>query len=222
MKVLLINPLFPFSFWSFPEGCKLLGAKALHPPLGLITVAALLPQKWRFRLRDLNTTTLSEEDWSWAELVVITGMFVQQEGIIAIIKEAKSRRKKTVVGGSYATTMPDEVLAASCDYLVIGEAELCIKDFLEALKQGNDRKTFQSDQKPDMALSPVPRFDLLNTKDYANISIQTSRGCPYNCTGVYQYPKTNHRFERRRCKPERAAGYSRRLNDCTILCRFNN
>ena len=119
MKALLINPQLPFTFWSHPESTRLAGARTLTPPLGLLTLAALLPREWRFRLCDLNIKPIEEEDWCWADMVMITGMFVQHEGIHTLIEEAKSRGKKTVVGGPYATSMPDAVLAAGCDYFMV-------------------------------------------------------------------------------------------------------
>jgi radical SAM superfamily enzyme YgiQ (UPF0313 family) len=181
MKVLMVNPEFPFSFWSYQEACKFLGAKALVAPLGLITVAGLLPQDWELRLCDLNTAKINEADWDWADMVMISAMFVQRDGILALIKEAKERGKSVVVGGAYPTTMPDEVIDAGCDFLIVGEAEQSILPFLSALKQGELNGVFRSTQRPDMSSSPVPRFDLLKFEDYGCIAIQTSRGCPYNC-----------------------------------------
>ncbi len=110
MRVLLINPEFPSSFWSLRQSCELLGRKTLMAPLGLITLAALLPQDWEFRLTDLNTRQLSPDDWDWAEMVMLSGMIVQRDGLLSLIREAKQRHKPVVVGGPFATSVPQEIL----------------------------------------------------------------------------------------------------------------
>ena len=110
MRVLLINPEFPSSFWSLQESCKLLGRKTLMAPLGLITVAALLPDDWECRLADLNTRPLRPDDWDWAEIVMLSGMIVQREGLVTLIREAKQRHKTVVVGGPFATSVPQDIL----------------------------------------------------------------------------------------------------------------
>jgi radical SAM superfamily enzyme YgiQ (UPF0313 family) len=115
MRVLLINPEFPNSFWSLQESCKLLGRKTLMAPLGLITLAALLPGGWEFRLADLNARPLHPDDWDWAEIVMLTGMIVQRDGLLSLIREAKQRHKTVVVGGPYATSVPQEILEAGAD-----------------------------------------------------------------------------------------------------------
>ncbi len=181
MKVLLINPEMPSSFWSFLETCKLLGHKTLLPPLGLLTVAALLPQEWEFRLADLNTRTLTPADWQWADLVMITGMIIQQEGILNLIRQAKKRGKTTVVGGPYVTSTPQEAQAAGANFVVRGEGETTIPQLLSVLRQGKAGGLIEEDGKPLMSISPVPRYDLLVLDDYLTMSIQTSRGCPFDC-----------------------------------------
>lgn len=180
-RVLLVNPALPPSFWSFTETNRMRGIKALLPPLGLTTVAALLPKSWSLRLVDLNVRPLEESDWQWAELVMITGMMVQRSGVLGLIAEAKRRGKLSVVGGPYATSFPDEVLATGCDFLVKNEGENTIPLFLAALESGQTRGVFENAQKPDMTASPIPRFDLLDLDAYGSLSIQTSRGCPFEC-----------------------------------------
>ncbi len=180
-NVLLVAPAFPPSFWSFSETTRLLGMKTLLPPLGLITVAALLPQEWEMRLVDLNVRPLTEADWDWAEMVMISAMLSQRVGMLALIKEAKNRGKKVVAGGPYPTSVPDEVQAAGCDFLVKGEGENAIPFFLEALAQGQTKGVFECAEKPAMSNSPVPRFDLLDPAAYNGMSVQTSRGCPFDC-----------------------------------------
>jgi radical SAM superfamily enzyme YgiQ (UPF0313 family) len=181
MKTLLLYPKLPYSFWSLKETCTITGRKTLFPPLGLLTAAALLPQDWQFRLVDLNTRALSEADWDWADLVLVSGMIIQQNDILGLVKEAKQRGKISVAGGPYVTSLPDAVLEAGVDFLVRGEGEVAIPYFVAALGQGLRGGVYEEDRKPDMAASPVPRFDLINFADYNDMSIQTSRGCPYDC-----------------------------------------
>jgi radical SAM superfamily enzyme YgiQ (UPF0313 family) len=181
MRVLLINPEFPSSFWSLQQSCELLGRKTLMPPLGLLTLAALLPGDWELRLTDLNARPLGPDDWDWAELVMLSGMIVQREGLLALIREAKTRHKTVVVGGPYATSVPQEILEAGADFLVQGEGETTIPLWLEALQAGETHGVIEPDSRPEMTISPVPRFDLLNLHDYIIVGIQTSRGCPFNC-----------------------------------------
>jgi radical SAM superfamily enzyme YgiQ (UPF0313 family) len=181
MRVLLINPEFPPSFWSMQDLCDLAGCKALMPPLGLITLAALLPGDWEMRLADLTTRQLRAGDWDWAEMVMLSGMIVQRDGLIHLIREAKQRQKTVVVGGPFATSVPQDILAAGADFLVRGEGETTIPLWLAAWRAGETRGVIEPDGRPDMTLSPVPRFDLLNLDDYNLLGIQTSRGCPFNC-----------------------------------------
>ena len=181
MRVLLINPEFPKSFWTLEQSCQLLGHKTLMPPLGLITLAALLPGEWELRLADLNTRQLRTEDWDWAQIVMLSGMIVQRDGLLHLIREAKARGKTVVVGGPYATSVPEEILVAGADFLVRGEAEQILPRWLAAFTAGEKQGVFAADARPEMSMSPVPRFDLLHLDDYITLGIQTSRGCPFNC-----------------------------------------
>ncbi len=181
MRTLLLNPRFPYSFWTLKESIQVDGTKALAPPLGLITVAALLPPAWELRLVDLNTQALPLEAWNWADLVMITGMLAQRESMISLIRDAKSRGKAVAVGGPYATSLSQDLLDAGADFLFRGEAEGTMPRFLAALAAGEKQGVFQEDGKLEMSMSPVPRYDLLSLEDYTIMSIQTSRGCPYDC-----------------------------------------
>jgi radical SAM superfamily enzyme YgiQ (UPF0313 family) len=181
MRVLLINPEFPSSFWSMKELCELSGCKTLMSPLGLITVAALLPGDWEFRLADLNTRQLRADDWDWAEMVMLSGMIVQRGGLLNLIREAKQRRKTVVVGGPFATSVPQDILEAGADFLVRGEGETTIPLWLAAWRAGETHGVIEPSARPEMTLSPVPRFDLLNLDDYDTLGVQISRGCPFNC-----------------------------------------
>ena len=179
MRVLLLYPLFPSSFWSFEKTLDLVDCKALMPPLGLITVAAILPQKWEYRLVDHNVEEISESDWDWAELVILSGMIVQKNDMLAQIAEAKSRNKLVAVGGPYATTSPQEVEAA--DFLVLDEGEITLPMFIEAVERGDRSGVFRSTEKPAVTETPIPRYDLLKMAAYDNMSVQFSRGCPFQC-----------------------------------------
>lgn len=181
MKALLLNPSTPSSFWSFKESCRIEKTKTMVPPLGLITMAGLLPSNWELRLVDLDTRPLPPELWEWADLVMVTGMLVQREGLLDLVREAKARGKPVVVGGPYATSLPQEILDAGADFLVRGEAENTLPLFLAALEAGKAQGVFQQDAKPQLADSPLPRFDLLRLEDYTIMTIQTSRGCPFEC-----------------------------------------
>ncbi len=181
LKVLLIYPLFPKSFWSFEKTLELVGRKAMLPPLGLATVAAILPQDWEFRLVDRNVSDLTEADWDWAELILTSGMIVQKDDMLAQIGEAKRRGKKVAVGGPYATSLYPEVEAAGADYLILDEGEITIPLFVEAITKGAESGKFRATEKPDVTSTPIPRFDLLDFGAYSEMAVQFSRGCPFQC-----------------------------------------
>ncbi|MDJ0588864.1 MAG: DUF4070 domain-containing protein [Pleurocapsa sp. MO_226.B13] len=181
MRVLLLYPLFPKSFWSFEKTLALIDCKALMPPLGLITVAAILPQEWEFRLVDRNIQEIPESDWDWAQLVIISGMIVQKQDLLAQIAAAKQRNKLVAVGGPYATSSPQEVLAAKADFLVLDEGEITLPMFVNAIKKGDRSGIFRATEKPAVTETPIPRYDLLEMKAYDTMPIQFSRGCPFQC-----------------------------------------
>ncbi len=182
MKVLLLYPYFPKSFWSFEKTLALLDRKAMLPPLGLITVAALLPQDWSFRLVDRNVQAATDADWDWADVVIMSAMIVQKEDLLAQIREGKRRGKKVAVGGPYPTALPHEALEAGADYLILDEGEITLPLFVAAIQQGEPSGTFRSGgERPDVSTTPIPRFDLLNFDAYAEMSVQFSRGCPFQC-----------------------------------------
>jgi radical SAM superfamily enzyme YgiQ (UPF0313 family) len=183
MNVLLLYPRFPKSFWSFEKMIELMGRKALIPPLGLITVAAILPQEWNYKLVDLNVREVTEAEWNWSELVVCSAMIVQKPDLLAQIQESKRRGKRVAVGGPYATALPHEVAEVGADYLILDEGELTIPLFVEAVKQGQLSGTFRAPngERPDVTTTPIPRFELLEFDAYAEMSVQFSRGCPFQC-----------------------------------------
>ena len=183
MRVLLLYPLFPKSFWSFEKALELVGRKALLPPLGLITVAAILPDEWEYKLVDRNIgQEVTEADWDWAEMVILSGMIVQKDDLLAQIREAKRRGKPVAVGGPYATALPQEPEEAGVDYLILDEGEITLPMFVEALERGETGGVFRSNgEKPDVTTTPIPRFELLDKNAYDSMALQFSRGCPFQC-----------------------------------------
>ncbi len=180
-RVLMIYPKFiPNSFWNYTETCELVGAKYPAAPLGLITVAALCPKEWDFRLVDRNTEALTDEDLNWADLVMIGGMLNQQPDFIYLIDLAHLHNKPVCVGGPDVSSSPH--LYAAADFQVIGEAEHIMAEFIAAWERGERKGVFTAEKfKIDMTQSPLPRYDLLKFEQYLYIGIQFSRGCPFTC-----------------------------------------
>ncbi len=181
MKALLLYPQFPQSFWSYDRFVEIAGCKAVLPPLGIITVAALLPQDWEIRFCDRNVNLETDADWAWCDLLILSAMLVQKSDFHALIHKAVSLGKKVAVGGPYPTSTPQPALDAGAHYLVLDEGELTIPQFLAALKDGAESGVFRAVEKPDVTHSPMPRFDLLDRNAYLMMAIQFSRGCPFNC-----------------------------------------
>ncbi|RJR47001.1 MAG: DUF4070 domain-containing protein [Deltaproteobacteria bacterium] len=181
MKVLLLQPEAPVLYWKMPVLCRLSGKKALFPPLGLITVAALLPPEWELRLVDMEIEPLTSQDWDWADMVMLSGMVVHRHQFLALVREGKQRGKIVVAGGPYPSSEPEPIMEAGCDFLIKGEAENTLPLFFAALKEGRRGVVLDKGEKPDLATSPIPRFDLLKMPNYMTMGIQTSRGCPYAC-----------------------------------------
>ncbi len=181
MRVLLIYPWFPRSFWSFDGVLELVGYKAQLPPLGLITVAAILPQEWEYKLVDRNVRDITPAEWDWAELVILSAMIVQKEDFLQQIQEAKSRGKLVAVGGPYPTALPKEAEACGADFLVLDEGEITLPMLVAAINRGDRSGVFRATEKPDVTSTPIPRYDLLEMDKYAEMSVQFSRGCPFQC-----------------------------------------
>ena len=179
-KCLLVQPKFSsFSFWNYEEVCRILGAKYPNPPLGLMTVASLLPQEWEFRLVDENVEPLLDEHLEWADITGVGGMLTQQLGVLSVIERAHHIGCPVVVGGPDPTSQPH--VYQSADYLALGEGEVTIPMFIGDLERGCRSGEYRSIEKADMTKSVVPRFDLIRFEDYVSMGIQYSRGCPFNC-----------------------------------------
>jgi len=181
VNVLLVNPKSPASFWSFEGVLDLLGKKAVNPPLGLLTVAALLPREWECRLIDLTFQSLKQKDWDFADVVMVTGMYVQSKGIAETIKEAKQRGKFIVLGGAWAFHNGPEGLHLGADIVVPGEAEAVSSRLVECIERRESGTLLAGETHADMRISPVPRFDLLDMDAYVDMAVQFSRGCPFKC-----------------------------------------
>ena len=180
-KVLMIFPRFnASSFWNYRATCELAGARYPAAPLGLITVAALLPKDWEIRLVDRNTETLTDDDFDWADLVMTGGMLPQRNDARCIIEMCRACDKPVVVGGPDVTSSPSFYSAAN--FQVLGEAEEVMDDFLAAWRSGATQGVFEAPMgQTNVTKSPLPRFDLLKLDHYLHVGIQFSRGCPFNC-----------------------------------------
>src|SRR4028119_1825729 len=182
MRILLIYPLFPKSFWSFEKVLELVNRQVLLPPLGLVTVAGILPQEWEFKLVDRNIRAVTEEEWEWAEVVILSAMIVQKKDLLLQIQEAKRRGKRVACGGPYPTSVPYEATEAGADYLILDEGEITLPMFVEAIQRGETAGIFRAGgEKPDVTTTPIARFDLLELDAYDSMSVQFSRGCPFQC-----------------------------------------
>lgn len=180
MKILLLYLKLPKTFWSFKYALPFIGKKAAFPPLGLLTVAALLPKDWKKKLIDLNVENLNDKDLQWADFVFISAMVLQKESAREVINLAKKFNKKIVAGGPLFTTGYEEYIN-DIDYFVLGEAEVTLPLFLEDFKNGNLKKIYKQNQWPDIKQTPIPLWELIDMEKYASMSIQFSRGCPFNC-----------------------------------------
>jgi len=179
MKILLVYPEFPDTFWSFKHALRFIHKKAGAPPLGLLTVAAMLPSEWEKRLVDLNVIRLTEEDLAWADTVFISAMIVQRDSTREVIQRCKTAGVKVVAGGPLFTMEYDQF--PEVDHFVLNEAEETLKPFLRDLEEGQARRVYTSDQFPNLQQTPVPLWRLASLKQYSSVSIQFSRGCPFNC-----------------------------------------
>src|SRR6185369_452421 len=179
MKALLIYPEFPDTFWSFKHALSLLGKKSAFPPLGLITVSAMLPRTWERRLVDMNVRKLTDADLDWADIILASAMQVQKHSLRHVIDLCKARGKKVVVGGPYASICPEDL--TDVDHLFMGESETTLPLFVEELSRGEAKRVYQSDVRPALSCSPIPDFHLLEFGCYGDMSVQYSRGCPFQC-----------------------------------------
>jgi len=179
MKILLVYPRYPDSFWSFKHALKFISKEASFPPLGLLTVAAMLPKEWQLKLVNMNMTSLSDNDIGWADYVFISAMVTQRSSAKEVIAHCREMDAKIVAGGPLFTTEYEEL--EGVDHFVLGDAEAILPLFLSDLEAGCARHIYSSSEQPDIAKTPIPLWSLIDMKKYSSMNIQYSRGCPYNC-----------------------------------------
>ena len=179
MHILLVYPEYPDTFWSFKYALKFISKKATLPPLGLLTVASMLPEEWEKKLVDMNVEKLRDSDILRADYVFLSGMSIQKESAKAAIRRCKELGATVVAGGPLFTAAPEEF--GDVDHLVLNEAELTLPLFLADLAQGKARRIYDADGWADVRTTPAPLLDLVGTKYYASMNIQYSRGCPFDC-----------------------------------------
>ena len=179
MKILLVSPRTPDTFWNFKHAVRFVMRKASMAPLGLLTVAGMLPPDWELKLADLNVTRLKDDDLRWADYVLIGAMIVQKESVHEIVARCAALGKTVIAGGPLFTTgheaFPD------IQHFVLGEAEDLMPQVVEDLRRGKLRPVYQATQRPDITQTPAPRWDLIRMRDYVTMSVQFSRGCPFDC-----------------------------------------
>ena len=179
LKILLVYPEVPQTFWSLTHALRFFGKRAYSPPLGLLTVAAMLPPEMERRFRDLNVEPLQDEDLAWADYVFLSAMDIQRESSRRVIDRCKQAEVKIVAGGPLFTSDPTQF--SDVDHLVLNEAEVTLPGFLEDLAKGQAKPVYTTDEYADMRTSPFPAYQLLGTEYYGALSVQFSRGCPYHC-----------------------------------------
>ncbi len=178
-NALMIYPKYPDSFWSFKHVLKLISKKAAFPPLGLLTISSMLPKEWNKKLIDLNIKELTDEQIKWADVILISAMIVQEESAKDVIKRCKVFGKTVIAGGPVFITQHKKF--SGVDHFVLDEAEITLPMFLKDFEKGRGKKIYTSKKRPDITKTPIPDWSLINSKDYVNMLVQYSRGCPFNC-----------------------------------------
>jgi radical SAM superfamily enzyme YgiQ (UPF0313 family) len=179
MKILLVSAATPDTFWSYKHILPFVHKKAVFPPLGLLTVAAMLPADWELKVADLNVKSLSDNDIDWADCVFVSAMIVQADSARRVIARCNRHGRTVIAGGPLFTTGHD--LFPEVHHFVLGEAENVMPELIADLISGNVKKIYRSDERPDITRTPAPRWNLINLKSYALMPLQFSRGCPFNC-----------------------------------------
>ena len=179
MNILLVSPRTPDTFWSFKYVLRFIAKRAAHPPLGLLTVAGMLPREWSYRLVDLDVTRLREKDIQWADYVLISAMLVHKPSVEDIASRCREAGTPVIAGGPLFSPDPDEF--PDIDHIVVGEAEDLVEDLVRDLRRGHLKPLYQATAFPDVTRTPIPRWDLLRMGHYASMSVQFTRGCPFDC-----------------------------------------
>jgi radical SAM superfamily enzyme YgiQ (UPF0313 family) len=179
MNILLIYPQFPDTFWSFKHALKFVHKKSSSPPLGLLTVAAMLPATWDKRLVDMNVQDLKPSDLAWADMILLSAMTVQRDSVQEVIRLARDANKTIVAGGPLFTAEPEAF--PEVDHLILNEAEITLPLFLSDLSRGEPKPIYQTDEFADITQTPIPLWELIDLRHYDSLSLQFTRGCPFNC-----------------------------------------
>jgi radical SAM superfamily enzyme YgiQ (UPF0313 family) len=179
MKLLLVYPQNPDSFWSFKHVLHFVSKRSTFPPLGLLTIAALLPPDWQLKLVDLNVERLKDSDLRWADYVMISAMIVHKDSVNEIVSRCTAFRKPIIAGGPLFTTGHEAFPAIQ--HFVLGEAEDVMPQLISDLRDGNVRPQYLATERPDITRVPAPRWDLVDFRHYVTMAVQFSRGCPYDC-----------------------------------------
>jgi len=180
MNILMVYPQYPDTYWSFRHALRFISKKAAVPPLGLLTVSSMLPKSWEKKLVDMNITGLQTSDIVWADYVFISAMYIQKESTDTVIQECLKYKTKIVAGGPLFTQEYKKY--PEIDHFILNEAEITLPPFLRDIDNGDTpERIYKTDEYADMTASPVPDYHLLNKKEYAFMSLQVSRGCPFAC-----------------------------------------
>ncbi|HMB29875.1 MAG TPA: radical SAM protein, partial [Blastocatellia bacterium] len=179
MKTLLVYPEFPDTYWSFRHALSFEGKRSAYPPLGLLTVSAMLPDAWERRLVDMNIQPLKPSDIKWADVVFASAMIVQKDSLRRVVELCKAEGKRVVIGGPYATSGAKHLSQA--DHIFLGEAETTLPEFIRDLERGVPKRVYQAAERPALSTTPIPDFHLADIKRYSAMPVQYSRGCPFQC-----------------------------------------
>lgn len=179
MNILMVYPMYPDTFWSFKHALKFVSKKASFPPLGLLTVASLLPKDWNKILVDMNIDDLMDDAILWADIIFISAMSIQSESANEVISRCIKLNAKIAAGGPLFTSSPE--LYPNIDYLILNEAEITLPLFLRDLKEGKPKHKYTTEDWADITSTPLPDWDLVSLKNYTSMNLQYSRGCPFDC-----------------------------------------
>jgi radical SAM superfamily enzyme YgiQ (UPF0313 family) len=179
MNILLVSPRTPDTFWSFRHVVRMVSKRAAFPPLGLLTVAAMLPREWSLRLVDLNVERLRDDHLRWADYVMLSAMRIQKDSVLEVVARCAAAGKPVIAGGPLFTTGHEEFPQVS--HVVLGEAEELMPELVNDLERGSLRRVYRASGFPDVIQTPIPRWDLINFRHYVTMAVQFSRGCPFDC-----------------------------------------